>query len=116
MQLNIVEIIALIIFLIGVFGLLSNRNIIKSIMCIAIMDIAIILFFIGINYEKLMKPPIGADTEAMADPTVQAIMITAIIIGVAVTAVSLMMFIVLYNRYGTTNWLKASHARQGETK
>lgn len=114
MDLNIVEIIALLIFFVGVFGLLSNRNIIKTIMCIAIIDIAIILFFIGINYEKWMTPPVGEDTSVMADPTVQAIMITAIIIGIAVTSVALMMFIVMYNRYGTTNWLKASQAREGD--
>lgn len=114
MELNIVEIIALLIFLIGVYGLLANRNIIKSIMCIGIIDIGIILFFLGINYEKGMIPPIGSETYAMADPVVQAIMITAIIIGVAVTALALMMFITLYHRYGTTNWLKAMNAREEE--
>jgi len=39
------------------------------------------------------------------------LMITAIVIGVGVTAVALTMFINLYHKYGTTNWEKAREAR-----
>lgn len=114
MELNIVEIFALLIFLTGTLGVLHSRNIIKSIISIGIMDIGAVLFFLGINYSKGMVPPIGTQTANMADPVVQALMITAIIIGVAVTALALMMFIVLYHRYGTTNWVKALKARAKE--
>lgn len=111
---NAVEIAALLIFIIGVLGLMVNKNIIKSIICIGVIDVAIILFYVGINYEAGMNPPVGEDTSNMADPVVQAIMITAIVIGIAVTAVALMMFIAMYHRYGTTNWEKALKARQRE--
>ncbi len=39
-------------------------------------------------------------------------MITAIVIGVGITAVSLTMFINLYHKYGTTNWEKAKRMRE----
>lgn len=107
MNLNIVEISALILFLIGIYGLLAHRNIVKSIISISIMDVGVILFFLGINYKSNMRPPIGEGTQIMADPVPQALMITAIIIGVAVTSVALTMFIALYHTYGTTNWDKA---------
>lgn len=106
MDFNMVEIAGLLLFLIGIFGLIVSRNIIKSILSIAIVDIGVITFFLGIRYEAGLLAPIGEDiarTE-MADPVVQALMITAIVIGVAVTAVTLTMFAGLYHRYGSTHW------------
>ena len=43
-------------------------------------------------------------------------MITAIIIGTAVTAVALKMFTVLYHRYGTMDWNDAHLVRREEDK
>lgn len=110
---NIVEISALLLFLIGIYGLLAHKNIVKSIIAINIMDVSVILFFLGINYKSDMKPPIGM-VENVADPVPQALMITAIVIGVAVTSVALTMFIALYHSYGTTNWDKAGKSRKEE--
>jgi multicomponent Na+:H+ antiporter subunit C len=114
MNLNAVEIVALLLFMIALLGLLIKRNIIKSILCLAIIDLSVVLFFLGINAEKNQVPPIGTVKNA-ADPVAQAIMITAIVIGIAVTSVSLMMFIALYHRYGTADWKKALDARSRET-
>lgn len=106
------EVVSIILFFIGVFGLVARRNIIKSIISIVIMEVAVILFFLTINFTPDSVPPIG--TEAVthfADPLPQAIMITAIIIGVGTTAVALTLFITLHHRYGTTNWEKAKVKR-----
>lgn len=105
--------IALALFFIGVYGLLARRNIIKSIMSFGVIQAAIILFFLNINIPENAMPPIG-DTPNMADPLPQALMITAIVIGVAVTAVGLTMFISLYHHYGTTNWKKVVAKRKEE--
>ncbi len=116
MNLNIVEIVGLLLFLIGFYGLIARRNVIKSILSLGIMDIGIITFFLGIRYQSGMQPPIGVEAtqELAADPIPQALMITAIIIGVAVTAVALMMFSALYHRYGSTNWKKVHEIRKEE--
>ena len=155
---NIVEIAGLLLFLIGLYGLAARRNIIKSILSLGIMDIGIILFFLGIRYVPGAVAPIGEISEAAADSGAalagdsvaaaltagdsmaaaagapvaavenlaagnaavsadavpQALMITAIVIGAAVTAVGLMMFIALYHRYGTTNWKTAHEIRRKE--
>ncbi len=105
--------IALALFFIGVYGLLARRNIIKSIMSFGVIQAAIILFFLNINLSDGARPPIG-DESLMADPLPQALMITAIVIGVAVTAVGLTMFISLYHHYGTTNWKKVVAKRKEE--
>ncbi len=107
------EITAIIIFFIGIYGIIARRNIVKTVLSFGIMEMGVILFFLssGANAEKA---PILADTSAsasVADPIPQALMITAIVIGVGVTAVALTMFINLYHKYGTTNWQKAKGAR-----
>ncbi len=107
------SIIALALFSIGVYGLLARRNIIKTIMSFGIIQAAIILFFLNTNYHYGANPPIG-DAQNMADPFPQALMITAIVIGVAVTAVGLTMFISLYHHYGSTNWSKIIQKRKEE--
>jgi multicomponent Na+:H+ antiporter subunit C len=106
------EITAFIIFFIGAYGLMARRNIVKAIISIGIMETAIILFFLTINYKPQSNPPIGEITGNMADPLPQAMMITAIVIGIGITAVGLIMFIHLYHKYGTTNWEKARRKRR----
>jgi len=107
------ESISILLFFIGVYGLIARRNIVKSIMAIIIMQVAIILYFISANVAPGSLPPIGnVSTELLvADPLPQALMITDIVIGIGVTAASLTVFIHLYHRYGSTNWLKAKKKR-----
>ncbi len=110
---NIGEIGAIIIFCIGVYGVIARRNITKTVISIGIMEAAVILFFVATGGAGSTSAPIAAGTEA-ADAIPQALMITAIVIGIAVTAVALTMFIYLYHRYGTTNWEKARKMREDE--
>ncbi|QUI22681.1 cation:proton antiporter subunit C [Vallitalea pronyensis] len=106
------ETVGLALFIIGLYGLIARRNIIKTIISMGIIQSGIILFFLTINYQSGAIPPIGKDlVKATSDPLPQALMITAVVIGISITAVSLTMFITLYHRYGTTNWYKATKKR-----
>lgn len=110
---NYGEIGAIVIFFIGVYGVIARRNITKTVISIGIMEAAIILFFVATGGAGSSSAPIYSDTTA-ADAVPQALMITAIVIGIAVTAVALTMFIYLYHKYGTTNWEKARKMRENE--
>lgn len=105
------ESVGIILFLIGMYGMMARRNIIKSIISLGIIQAGVILFFLAIRFEEGSGPPIGQLSEKVADPLPQALMITTIVIGVAVTAVALTMFMTLYHRYGTTNWVKVIKKR-----
>ncbi|SHH27288.1 sodium:proton antiporter [Clostridium grantii] len=108
------ETVSIILFFIGFYGLMARRNIIRTIISFGIIQSAIILFFVTINFNIGDIAPIGKNLgNNVADPLPQALMITAIVIGVAVTAVSLTMFITLYHKYGTTNWQKVKKKRVG---
>lgn len=110
------NIVSLALFFIGFYGLIARRNIIKTIISFGIIQAAIILFFLNINLSDSILPPIDTATQALnyADPFPQALMITAIVIGITGTAISLTMFIGLYHHYGTTNWHKITQMRKEE--
>ena len=68
------------------------------------METAVILFIISIAFSHGKTPPLGQNLENAVDPLPQALMITAIVIGVAVTAVNLTMLISLYRQFNSTDW------------
>lgn len=109
------EITGLILFFIGIYGLCARRNIIKTIISLSIMQASIILYIISDDLYLSQIPPISLPNTALvqvADPIPQALMITAIVIGVSITAVALTLFISMYHHYGTTNWNKALKKRR----
>jgi multicomponent Na+:H+ antiporter subunit C len=109
------ETVSIVLFFIGIYGIIARRNIVKTIISIGIMETAVILFFVAINYNEGVIAPIGAEAAIKgADPLPQALMITAIVIGVTITAISLTMFITLYHKYGSTNWEKVIKKRMEE--
>lgn len=118
MKFNPVEITGLLLFLIGLYGLVARRNIVKTLLSLGVMDVGVITFFLGVRFQPGSRPPIGESAaQAMtADPVPQALMITAIVIGIAVTAAALMMFSALYHRYGSTNWRTVHKIRREERR
>jgi len=98
------EILSAVMFFIGFYGIIVSKNIIKSIVSIGIMETAVIMFMISIGFTDGMKPPIGENIENAADPLPQALLLTAIIIGIAVTAVSIVFFISLCRQFKATDW------------
>jgi len=101
---QIVEISSIIMFFIAFYGLITSKNIIKSIAAIVVMEMAVIVFFLGLGFVEGMQAPIGQAMENVADPLPQALVITAIIIGVTVTAVNLTMLISLSHQIKRTDW------------
>jgi len=109
------EVAGIILFFIGVYGLCARRNIIKTIISLSILQAAIILYIISDDAYSSKVPPIistSAHPIQMADPIPQALMITAIVIGISITAVALTLFVSMYHHYGTTNWNKALSKRR----
>ncbi len=102
--------VSLVLFFIGLLGVVTQRNIFKTIIAINIMDVGAILFLLTVNVSPTSVPPVGStDMLRMADPLPQALMITAIVIGISVTAVSLTIFISLFRKHGSSDWTKLIH-------
>ena len=106
MNIEIIELACLIVFFLGFYGLIATTNVIKSMVFLWVMEMAVIMFFLSIGYASGMLPPIGTDISPaqVADPLPQALMITAIVIGLAVTAVNIVMLITLLRKSKSANW------------
>ena len=103
-MLELVGVAPVILFFIGFYGLLVSKTMVKSVIAIGLMETAVILFFLTIGYGGGDRPPILPIAGQAADPLPQALMITAIIISICVTAVNLVMVISLYRRHQTAEW------------
>jgi len=94
------------LILIGLYAALTKRSLIKIIIGLSIVDGGIHLLLIAIGYVKNGTAPIfspGFENAAatMVDPVPQALVLTAIVIGFAVTAVALSLIIRLYRHHHT---------------
>jgi multicomponent Na+:H+ antiporter subunit C len=93
------------IMLIGIYGVVFSRNIIKSIICFAVTETSLILLFLNLGYIDGGSIPIVSSSEVpMVDPLPQALMITAIVIGASVTALAFMTSIKIFHHFGTLEW------------
>ncbi|MTI70984.1 MAG: sodium:proton antiporter [Firmicutes bacterium] len=98
-------ILAFITLLIGIYGLIISKNIIKSIICFNISQGAIVLLFLTFSKEYPSSIPIISENSSnMVDPLPQALMLTTIVIGAAITALALMLSIKIFHYYGTLDW------------
>ena len=100
----IVFLLAVFLFLVGLYGVVTKRNLIKIVIGIAIMEYSVNLFLILVGYVRGGTAPIlsGEITEKVfVDPLPQAMVLTAIVIGLATTALLLAIAIRIYKRYGT---------------
>jgi len=93
-----------VLFCVGLYCILRKRNIIKIIMGLIIIEYAVNLFLILIGYRTQGRAPILAQDQEilnMVDPLPQALVLTTIVIGLAVTAVVVSIAIRIYEKYGT---------------
>jgi len=110
MSLNVVATVCgFVLLLIGLWGIMTRRNIVKMIIGFSIMDTGIHLIIVSIGYIKGRTAPIvdqtvpGDFAARMVDPVPSALVLTAIVIGLAVTALMLSYAIRLYKAAGTAN-------------
>lgn len=90
---------------IGLYMMIGSPNLVKKVIGLNMFQSAVFLFFIATAYVTDGHVPVvsghgGADIR-YASPLPQVIVLTAIVVGVAVTAVALALIIRIYNEYGT---------------
>jgi len=94
------------LILLGLYAALTKRSLIKIIIGLSIVDGGIHLLLIAIGYVKngtapIFSPGFENASANMVDPVPQALVLTAIVIGFAVTAVALSLIIRLYRHHHT---------------
>jgi len=88
----------------GLYAILFSKNLIKIAIGLSIVESAVNLFLITLGYVKGAVAPIYTMAPAgkkMVLPTPQALTLTAIVIGLATTAMLLSLIVMAYKHYGT---------------
>ena len=102
---NYGEAVAMLLFVIGFTNLLLQKNLIKKIIGLNIMDSAVYLFLAEKGYIEGRTVPIVVngvqDVEAYINPIPSGLVPTGIVVSVSVTALMLSLTIRLYRRYHT---------------
>ncbi len=97
---------AIILIMLGLYGLLTQRNVIKIIVSLNIVEIGLNIFIISIGFVHSGIAPIFTSQNSdngliFVDPLPQALVLTAIVIGVGTTALGLALAKKIYNQHGT---------------
>ena len=104
---NYYEAVSMILFGIGFTTLLLNRNMIKKIMGLNIMDTAIYLFLAAKGYVFGRVAPILTngiiDADYYINPIPAGLVLTGIVVSVSITSFSLALVLRLYKHYGSLN-------------
>ena len=102
---NYEEAVAVILFGIGFIMLLFQRNLIKKLIGMNIMDTGTFLFLASMGYIHGRKEPIivngVTDPSAYINPVPAGLVLTGIVVSVSVTAIMLALTVRLYKRYHT---------------
>ena len=102
---NYEEAVAVVLFGIGFVTLLFQRNLVKKLIGMNIMDTGTFLFLASMGYIEGRKAPIIVDgvndPSVYINPVPAGLVLTGIVVSVSVTAIMLALTVRLYKRYHT---------------
>ncbi len=113
---NYYYMVAIILFVIGMYTMLTHSNMIKKVIAMNIMDASVFLLFVAIGYTHGGQAPIisdGADV-VYVNPLPGALMLTGIVVAVSVTAYALSLIVKIYRYYDTCDYDEICEIRSNE--
>ncbi|MBR4726239.1 MAG: cation:proton antiporter subunit C [Lachnospiraceae bacterium] len=101
------DVVAAVLFAIGLANLLFQKNMIKKIIGLNIMDTSVYLLLASQGYIRGLAAPIMTDGNTDAgnyiNPIPSGLVLTGIVVSVSVTALMLSLTIRIYKKYHTLN-------------
>lgn len=94
------------LFLVGLYGVISSRNLVHLIICVSVIQSSSYVLLLAIGYRTGATAPIFVDVPVgtpAVDPVVQALMLTDVVVEVTVVALLLALAIQVHKRHGTLN-------------
>ncbi len=91
------------VFLVGLYGIVTSRNMVHLVICLAVLQSATYVLLLAIGYRTGAAAPIFADIPVgtpAVDPVVQALMLTDIVVEVTVVALILALVVEVHKRHG----------------
>jgi multicomponent Na+:H+ antiporter subunit C len=94
------------LFVIGLWGVVASRNLVRTVLCLVVVQSSSYLLLLGVGYRGGAKAPIVADipvTSRLVDPVVQVLVLTDIVIEATVAALLLAMVVQAHKRFGSVD-------------
>jgi multicomponent Na+:H+ antiporter subunit C len=92
------------LLLVGLYGIITSRNLIHAVVCLAVVQSSTYVLLLAIGYRRGGTAPVFLDvplgTRAV-DPIVGALALTDVVVGAAVTALLLALAVQIHKRLGT---------------
>ena len=87
---------------IGLYMLIESPNLVKKVIGMNIFQTGIFLFFISLAFRSGASPPVVTKGGGpYVSPLPHVLILTAIVVGVSLTAVALALIVRIYSEYGT---------------
>ena len=99
-------IVAAWLFVVGLYGVVSSRNLVRTVLSLTVVQSATYLLLLGVGYRNGGQAPIVADiprTSNLVDPVVQVLVLTDIVIEATVAALLLALVVQAHKRFGTVD-------------
>jgi NADH-ubiquinone oxidoreductase chain 4L len=97
--------LTLLLLLLGVYGMVSCKNYMKKLICMNIMQVAVIFFYLCFAQKKGGTIPVALDTIINANkyvnPIPHGLMLTAIVVSLGTTGVGLALLTRIKEKYGS---------------
>lgn len=97
--------LTLILFAVAIYGMIACGNYMKKLMCMNMMQVSIIFFFLTFGQKNGGTLPVAIgevlSAEAYINPLPHALMLTAIVVSLGTTGVGLALLMRIKDIYGT---------------
>lgn len=113
---------AIVLMMVGLYTLISRRNLVKKLMGLNLFQVSVIMFYVSMGKVDGGTAPIlkeGAVITDYSNPVPHVLMLTAIVVGVATTALGLSLVVRIREAYGTVeeNELnRLDHPHRGDSR
>ena len=92
------------LFVAGLYGVVSSRNLIRTILSLTVVQSATYVLLLGVGYRHGGRAPIFADIPQVStavDPVVQVLVLVDIVVEATVTALLLALAVQAHKRFGS---------------
>ncbi len=94
--------IAIVLMMIGFYIVIAHDNLIKKVVGLNIFQVSVFVFYISMaKVQGGTAPILDAGIETYSNPLPHVLILTAIVVGVATTALALALVVRIRNAYGT---------------
>jgi len=115
-------VLCVLLFAVGIYAIAVKKNLVKIIIGVVILETSVNAFLVLLGYRvpesgdavaPIITPALNGQAflQRSVDPVPQALILTAIVIGLSVVALMVVMAVRLYEKYGTFDLTKIRKLR-----